>query len=157
MGRFGRDKDHAVATLTASGSQQMVVAQSGSALTSDWRCACETSLSTSPNGLSTVLESRAVDHTSLQLGSQEQFEPELEATTLAIIIHHLIDSLPLNIASIPPDPTSPFSTLSQPLSPIRFKLPYSYNNSHEPQPQPQLKDARLIALLSNASIMNGSL
>ncbi|KAF8800963.1 hypothetical protein BYT27DRAFT_7174876 [Phlegmacium glaucopus] len=160
LGRFGRDKDHAVVTLTALGSRQMVVAQSGSAPMPDWRPACETSLSTSPNDLSTLPEARTDDHTSLQLGSQEQFEPEPEATTLATTIHRLIDSLPLNTASIPPEATSPFSTptLSQPLSPysLQTPLPTPTDNSPEPQSQPQLKDSRLIALLSNASFMNGS-
>ena len=81
-----------------------------------------------------------------------QQEPEPEV--LARQIQHLVNSLPL-----PHSPTPASSPI--PLSPYPFDIPLppttddSLNN--EPQnPQPQLKDSRFLALLSNASFMNGS-
>lgn len=186
LGKFGRDKDHAASTSgsnVASGSRQMVAAPSGSTFDlNPWLSACETSRgsgsatsSPAPNGrqidsLSTLPET-CTDGSTDNTTHRPQ-EPEPEAAILAKNIQRLVSSLPLPTLTatpnpiIPPNPTlqsSPFSTptlsqanfLSSPYSP-ESPFPTVTPPTDNSQPQPQLKDTRLIALLSNASFMNGS-
>ena len=79
-------------------------------------------------------------------------EPEPEAEILARKIQHLVDSLPPPTAS-PHSPTSP-SSPPLPISPYTPEIPLP--TPTDDSQQPQIKDSRLIALLSNASFMNGS-
>lgn len=84
--------------------------------------------------------------------SQGTLEPEPEGATLAREIQHLVDSLPLPTS--PVISSNPTPTLFQQSLPLSPEIPLS-TVTDDPQ-QPQLKDSRLVALLSNVSFMNGS-
>lgn len=123
------------------------------------------------NMVSEAISDDSINHTAVQLReglirTHEPSDPEIEATTLTREIQHLVDSLPLphpQTSSSPTfthDPTLPASpVLSQqnfPLSPYPPEIPLPTASPTEDSPQPQIKDSRLMSLLSNASFMNGS-